>query len=62
MKRNKLTVVVIAKNEEDKIGECLQSAIWADEIVLIDIRKKIVGQKALFYAVSVAYQLDHTAR
>ena len=36
MKRNKLTVVVIAKNEEDKIGECLQSAIWADEIVLID--------------------------
>lgn len=31
-----LSVVVIAKNEEDMIKTCLQSVSWADEIVLID--------------------------
>ena len=36
MKKNKLSVVVIAKNEEDKIDECLRSVDWVDEIVLID--------------------------
>jgi glycosyltransferase involved in cell wall biosynthesis len=36
MKKNKLSVVIIAKNEEGKIEECLKSASWAPEIVVID--------------------------
>ncbi len=31
-----LSVIVIAKNEEKKLPECLESVKWADEIVLID--------------------------
>lgn len=36
MKKNGLSVVVIAKNEEKNIEGCLKSVVWADEIVLID--------------------------
>ncbi len=32
----KLSVVVITKDEEANIGRCLDSAHWADEIILID--------------------------
>lgn len=35
MKR-KISVVIIAKNEEAVIGDCLESVRWADEIVLVD--------------------------
>ncbi len=31
-----LTVVVITKNEEDNLVDCLDSAAWADEIVVVD--------------------------
>jgi len=31
-----LSVIIIAKNEEGMIGDCLESVKWADEIVLID--------------------------
>lgn len=31
-----VSVVVITKNEEDNIAECLKSAAWADEIVVLD--------------------------
>ena len=34
--KNKLTVIIIAKNEEKNIGDCLDSLSWADEIVLVD--------------------------
>ena len=34
--KNKLTVIIIAKNEEKNIGDCLDSISWADEIVLVD--------------------------
>jgi len=34
--RDKLSVVIIAKNEEDKIRNCLESVKWADEIVVVD--------------------------
>ncbi len=34
--RKKLTVVMIAKNEEDKIRNCLRSIRWVDEIVIVD--------------------------
>lgn len=31
-----VSVVVIAKNEEDRLRACLESAAWADEIVVVD--------------------------
>lgn len=31
-----LSVVIIAKNEENRLEECLASAAWADEIILLD--------------------------
>ena len=33
---NKLSVVVITKNEEKDIRKCLESIKWADEIVIVD--------------------------
>src|SRR4030042_1537977 len=38
MKENKieLSVVIIARNEEEKIKDCLESIKWADEIILVD--------------------------
>ena len=32
----KLSVVVITKNEEACIAECLESVKWADEIIVVD--------------------------
>lgn len=32
----KLSVVIIVKNEEEMIGDCLESIRWAEEIVLLD--------------------------
>lgn len=32
----KISVVIILKNEEKVIGDCLESVKWADEIILID--------------------------
>ena len=34
--KTKISVVVIAKNEEKRIGECLDSVKWADEIIVVD--------------------------
>jgi len=34
--RRPLSVVIIAKNEAERIGECLESVVWADEIVVVD--------------------------
>jgi glycosyltransferase involved in cell wall biosynthesis len=36
MSKETLTVVIITKNEEDKIARCLKSVKWADEIIVID--------------------------
>jgi glycosyltransferase involved in cell wall biosynthesis len=36
--RATLSVCVIAGNEEDRIGDCLASVAWADEIVVVDSR------------------------
>lgn len=33
---NKLSAVVLAKNEESNIGKCLESLSWCDEILVID--------------------------
>ena len=32
----RLTVTIIAWNEEDRLRACLESVAWADEIVVID--------------------------
>lgn len=34
--RDRLSVVIIALNEAQRIEECLQSVAWADEIVVVD--------------------------
>ncbi|MFA3781440.1 glycosyltransferase family 2 protein [Melioribacteraceae bacterium 4301-Me] len=39
-KKNKLSVLIIAGNEEKNIKDCLESVKWADEIVLIDSESK----------------------
>jgi glycosyltransferase involved in cell wall biosynthesis len=31
-----LSVVIITRNEEDNIGECLESVKWAEEIIIVD--------------------------
>lgn len=36
MKTVNLSVVIIARNEEKKILDCLDSSKWADEIILVD--------------------------
>ena len=33
---NKISVCIICKNEEKKIRKCLESVLWADEIVVLD--------------------------
>lgn len=35
-KKNTISVVIIAKNEEEKIGDALRSVDWADEIIVVD--------------------------
>lgn len=32
----KISVIIVAKNEEEKLPDCLKSIKWADEIVVID--------------------------
>jgi glycosyltransferase involved in cell wall biosynthesis len=34
--RQQLSVVILAKNEEARIGRCLASAAWADELIVVD--------------------------
>ncbi|MBI4323280.1 MAG: glycosyltransferase family 2 protein, partial [Candidatus Omnitrophica bacterium] len=34
--RARLSVVVITKNEEPRIGRCLESVRWADELIVVD--------------------------
>jgi glycosyltransferase involved in cell wall biosynthesis len=34
--RRQLSVVIIAKDEAERIGDCLESVAWADEIVVVD--------------------------
>jgi uridine kinase len=34
--RVSLSVVLITRNEEDKIARCLRSVAWADEVVVVD--------------------------
>ena len=36
MEKAKISVVIIAKNEEKKIARCIDSVKWADDIVVVD--------------------------
>ncbi|MBI3397004.1 glycosyltransferase family 2 protein [Candidatus Woesebacteria bacterium] len=36
MDKNKISAIVITKNEEGMIEECLKSLMWCDEIILVD--------------------------
>lgn len=36
MEKIKISAVIIARNEEEKIGECLKFLSWADEIIVIN--------------------------
>ena len=36
MEKVPVSVVVITRNEEHNIEDCLKSALWADEIVVAD--------------------------
>lgn len=36
MKRKKISVITIARNEEEVLADCLKSASWADEIIVVD--------------------------
>lgn len=36
MVKASLSVVIITKNEENNIRECLESVLWADEIIILD--------------------------
>jgi len=36
MKKERISAIIISKNEESNIEECLKSLIWVDEIVIID--------------------------
>jgi len=36
MDREKLSVVILTKNEEERIARCLESLKWADEVILVD--------------------------
>lgn len=34
--KNNISAIVITKNEEEKIGECLESLFWVDEVLVVD--------------------------
>lgn len=36
MKPNNLSAVIITKNEQEVIGDCIESLAWCDEIIVID--------------------------
>ncbi|MEJ2614424.1 MAG: glycosyltransferase family 2 protein [Ignavibacteriaceae bacterium] len=36
----KISVIIITKNEEENIEDCLNSVVWADEIIVVDSESK----------------------
>lgn len=57
--KNKLSVVMITKNEEKNIERCLQSVLWADEIVLLDSGS---SDKTLELAGKYPVKIHHSAQ
>lgn len=62
MEKIKLSVVIIAKNEEKKIARCLESVKWADEIVVVDglSTDRTAGIAASFGAKVVPHEFTGT--
>jgi glycosyltransferase involved in cell wall biosynthesis len=36
MRKIKISVIIITRNEENNIADCLESVIWADDIIVVD--------------------------
>jgi glycosyltransferase involved in cell wall biosynthesis len=49
MNKNKISAVIITKNEEHTIERCIRSLLWCDEIVILDSfstdKTKLISQK-----------------
>ncbi len=60
----KLSIVIIAKNEESRLKECLESASWADELIVVDDNStdKTVEIAKSFGARVVTRQMDFEGR
>ncbi len=69
--KNKISVVIITGNEENNIKDCLKSAVWADEIIVVDSEStdntvgiakeftdKVFVQKWLGYAKQKSYAMS----
>ena len=35
-----ISVCIVCRNEADKLGPCLESVRWADEVVLLDLESE----------------------
>ena len=56
----KLSVLILAKNEEDNIKECIESVLFADEIIVIDdYSTDSTAEIAVFY---MDIQLDSSGK
>jgi glycosyltransferase involved in cell wall biosynthesis len=73
LKKANISVIVITRNEESKISECLQSVDWASEIVVVDSQstdrtvelarkftKKVIVSEWKGYAETKNIALSHT--
>jgi glycosyltransferase involved in cell wall biosynthesis len=73
MKKSKISIAVIAKNEADRIGRLLNSAEFADEVLVVDSGStdgtqdfcKKLGAKVVFhewagYATQKQFAMEHT--
>ena len=65
----KLSVVILTKNEEACIAECLESVKWADEIIVVDdestdktveiVKKCVAAAKVFHRKMDVAVSYTH---
>jgi glycosyltransferase involved in cell wall biosynthesis len=57
-KKMKISTIIIAKNEENKIGDALRSLSWADEVIVVDTGStdktvdiaKNLGARVVYYS------------
>lgn len=55
---NKLTAIIIAKNEEDMIADCIDSVSFADEIVIVDSGSKDKTREIAKRMAAKVYDID----
>lgn len=74
MKKSKISIAIIAKNEADRIGRLIKSVKFADEVLVVDSGSidgtqelcKKLGAKVVFhewagYAVQKQFAMEHTS-